>query len=263
LTLSSTTISGNSSNLAGSAIYSFSTASLRNTIVANSTGAANCAGVRVTSMGHNLDSGGSCQLNATGDMSNTDPQLGSLAGNGGPTQTHALLAGSPAIDGGDTPSCPSTDQRGVVRPQYSACDIGAFELAPAPTPTPTPAPTDTPTPTPAPTDTPTPTPVLTGAPTPTLTPTPTPAPTPTSTPTPTPTPTSGVGPAIPPPEAPTITPLTGPSGLPPTGGSPDVMSPTPGVAAAMLVAVGLLVGGVMLVASSTGPSRTGSTSTLA
>jgi hypothetical protein len=52
----------------------------------------------------------------------------SLADNGGPTLTLALVAGSPAIDGspaGD--SCLATDQRGVTRPQGAACDIGAFE----------------------------------------------------------------------------------------------------------------------------------------
>jgi trimeric autotransporter adhesin len=56
-----------------------------------------------------------------------DPKLGPLANNGGLTQTHALLLGSPAIDAASTPDCPSTDQRGVLRPQGVACDIGSFE----------------------------------------------------------------------------------------------------------------------------------------
>ena len=56
-----------------------------------------------------------------------DPKLGSLADNGGPTRTHALLAGSPAIDAASTPDCPTTDQRGVLRPQRAACDIGSYE----------------------------------------------------------------------------------------------------------------------------------------
>jgi LPXTG-site transpeptidase (sortase) family protein len=58
-----------------------------------------------------------------------DPNLGPLANNGGPTQTHALLTSptvSPAIDAGA--SCPSIDQRSVSRPQGAGCDIGAFEL---------------------------------------------------------------------------------------------------------------------------------------
>jgi hypothetical protein len=56
-----------------------------------------------------------------------DPKLGSLADNGGPTRTHALLLGSPAIDAASTPDCPTTDQRGVLRPQGAACDIGSYE----------------------------------------------------------------------------------------------------------------------------------------
>jgi CSLREA domain-containing protein len=66
-----------------------------------------------------------------------DPLLGTLSQNGGPTATHALLAGSPAIDagtsegppiaGGPPEACPPTDQRGVARPQGEAYDIGAFE----------------------------------------------------------------------------------------------------------------------------------------
>src|SRR5439155_2076164 len=47
-----------------------------------------------------------------------------------PTQTHALVPGSPAIDviPATDPACTGTDQRGVTRPQGPACDIGAFEL---------------------------------------------------------------------------------------------------------------------------------------
>ena len=57
-----------------------------------------------------------------------DPLLGPLANNGGPTQTHALLPGSPAIDAANPNSFPSTDQRGVPRPQGAGPDIGAYEL---------------------------------------------------------------------------------------------------------------------------------------
>ena len=56
-----------------------------------------------------------------------DPRIGPLADNGGPTRTHALLLGSPAIDAASTPDCPTTDQRGVPRPQGAACDIGSYE----------------------------------------------------------------------------------------------------------------------------------------
>ncbi|HET6579036.1 MAG TPA: right-handed parallel beta-helix repeat-containing protein [Gemmatimonadales bacterium] len=57
-----------------------------------------------------------------------DPRIGSLADNGGPTRTHALNVDSPARDAASTPDCPTTDQRGVLRPQGAACDIGSFEL---------------------------------------------------------------------------------------------------------------------------------------
>jgi Tol biopolymer transport system component len=53
-----------------------------------------------------------------------------LQDNGGPTLTHALKSGSPAIDAGDDSTAPNTDQRGVARPQGSASDIGAFERIP-------------------------------------------------------------------------------------------------------------------------------------
>jgi hypothetical protein len=57
-----------------------------------------------------------------------DKILAPLADNGGPTLTHALVAGSPAIDAAPTDShCPATDQRGNPRPQGGGCDIGAFE----------------------------------------------------------------------------------------------------------------------------------------
>jgi hypothetical protein len=63
----------------------------------------------VASGGHNIDSDGSRGLTAAGDMPNTDPLLGPLADNGGPTLTHALLPGSPAIDAGHAEACPETD----------------------------------------------------------------------------------------------------------------------------------------------------------
>jgi hypothetical protein len=64
------------------------------------------------------------------DLVVADAGLGPLADNGGPTLTHALLAGSPAIDAADDGICPATDQRGVTRPQGAACDVGAYEYMP-------------------------------------------------------------------------------------------------------------------------------------
>jgi predicted outer membrane repeat protein len=57
-----------------------------------------------------------------------DPLLDALADNGGPTQTMALAAGSPAIDAGVSEACPATDQRG--EPRQGECDAGAFEVQP-------------------------------------------------------------------------------------------------------------------------------------
>jgi hypothetical protein len=80
----------------------------------------------VVSGGHNLIQDDSCNP-AASDLINGNAQIGPLADNGGPTLTHALLAGSPAIDTADDALCPATDQRGVTRPQGAHCDIGAYE----------------------------------------------------------------------------------------------------------------------------------------
>jgi CSLREA domain-containing protein len=108
--------------------------SLKNTIIANGLANGspnNCGGnpvPNITSLGHNLDSGNTCGLTATGDITNTNPLLAaSLADNGGSAETLALLAGSPAINSGTCSGAPATDQRGVTRPQGSSCDIGAYE----------------------------------------------------------------------------------------------------------------------------------------
>jgi hypothetical protein len=160
---------------------------------------------RATSLGYNLssDDGGGI-LTGTGDQINTNPMLGPLQDNGGPTFTHALLPGSPAIDAGDpafTPP-PNFDQRGpgFDRVVNGRIDIGSFEVQVGSTPTPSPTPTSTPTATatasPTPTSTPTATATASPTPTPTSTPTATAtatatgtaSPTPTSTARPTPTP---------------------------------------------------------------------------
>ena len=66
-------------------------------------------------------------MRQSGDLPKFDPGLGPLADNGGPTQTHALLDDSPAINAGDAASCPLTDQRGQKRSD-GKCDIGAYEF---------------------------------------------------------------------------------------------------------------------------------------
>jgi CSLREA domain-containing protein len=106
---------------------------LQKTIVSGNAASsgAGCAGASATafgSLGANIEfPGNTCNLMPAIDKPNTDPLLGPLASNGGPTQTRLLLPGSPAIDAAGTSGCPATDQRGVTRPQGSACDIGAVE----------------------------------------------------------------------------------------------------------------------------------------
>ena len=70
--------------------------------------------VSLTSGGHNLVQDGSCS------PASSDHVVG-------PTLTHALLLGSPALDAGDDAACPATDQRGTSRPQGAHCDIGSYE----------------------------------------------------------------------------------------------------------------------------------------
>jgi uncharacterized repeat protein (TIGR01451 family)/CSLREA domain-containing protein len=112
-------------------LFNSGTASLTATIVGNSFGA-DCRTLAlpaaIASLGHNLDTDGSCGLTGNGDLSAVDPLLGPLLNNGGATLTHALLAGSPAVDAAPGEVCPASDQRGIPRPQGSECDIGAYEL---------------------------------------------------------------------------------------------------------------------------------------
>ena len=140
-TLASLTVASNSASGGGGGLLNNpgKSLALKNSIVADNSGSdsPDCAGV-ISSQGHNLLGvvGQVCALSAaTGDLLGGDPQLGELRDNGGPTPTRALLAGSPALDAGSPAqpgaagACPSTDQRGVSRPQTGRCDIGAFELA--------------------------------------------------------------------------------------------------------------------------------------
>jgi hypothetical protein len=67
------------------------------------------------------------------DQNSATPKLGGLTNNGGPTQTIALLTGSPALNKVPKSTCQAIvkkDQRGVARPQGAKCDEGAFEKKP-------------------------------------------------------------------------------------------------------------------------------------
>ena len=128
VSLTNCTIAGNSAIIGGGGIRrNGGTITLKNTIVANNT-SGNCSGT-ITSGGNNLDSANTCAFAGAGDKINSNPLLGALQDNGGPTDTLALATGSPAIDAGTATGAPATDQRGVLRPQGAAYDIGAFERA--------------------------------------------------------------------------------------------------------------------------------------
>jgi hypothetical protein len=100
--------------------------SLINTLLAaNSPGGNGSSGL--IDLGHNLSSDATCTFTNAGSLNSVDPKLGSLANNGGPTLTMALLLGSPAIDAADPATAPALDQRGVPRPVGPAADIGAYE----------------------------------------------------------------------------------------------------------------------------------------
>ncbi|PWT88229.1 MAG: hypothetical protein C5B54_10955 [Acidobacteria bacterium] len=158
VTITNSTISGNSSPNGVGAIFNNGTASIANSTISNNTASGvggiavanksggtfnmsgtivavqaagnDCAGA-INDLGYNLESGTSCGFTSVTSQQNVTAaqlNLGSLANNGGPTQTHALLAGSVAIDAGSANCGVNTDQRGLPRPVKGHCDIGAFEL---------------------------------------------------------------------------------------------------------------------------------------
>ena len=140
LTITNSTIAGNSSTREGGGIASagISIVPVRNSLLAGNTNG-NCSGF-FTDGGNNLDSGITCNFGAANNsLSSSNPLLGDLADNGGPTKTLALGSASPAINKGDDTVCNDAnsvnklDQRGVSRPQGAHCDIGAFEYVDPPT----------------------------------------------------------------------------------------------------------------------------------
>jgi hypothetical protein len=145
ITLNSSTLSGNSAAVGGGIFIVRETrTTLNNTIVANSTGGDcfNSTGGGQINASYSLIEDGLGCVNGTNSNNLTgDPLLGPLQYNGGPTQTHALLASSIAIDAGN--STLPIDQRGfsrpVEQPNYpnasggNGSDIGSFEAQAPPT----------------------------------------------------------------------------------------------------------------------------------
>jgi hypothetical protein len=128
LQITQCTIAENSSSGGGGGVSNNGAVSMVNTLISANVGG-NChLAAEIVSQGHNLDSDNTCTLtDLQTDLRNIDPRLGSLQNNGGPTRTHALNPGSPAIDGAKYLLEIAVDQRGVPRPQRKSFDIGAFE----------------------------------------------------------------------------------------------------------------------------------------
>lgn len=134
MTITNSTLAG---NYAGGVygrvggIYNWGTVTLQNTIVANSVGGDNC----FVYNGAIVDGGGNLSFpDTTCPGINGDPKLGPLQNNGGLTDTMALGAGSDAMDAAVDAICEAApvnglDQRDVIRPQGTHCDIGAYEVA--------------------------------------------------------------------------------------------------------------------------------------
>jgi hypothetical protein len=141
--ISFTTLAGNSSSVStgGIFVFLFGTVNIKNSIVANNTGG-DCSNFGSwNASGVNFTTNGTCP--GFTQVTSAQLNLGPLQDNGGPTQTHALLPGSVAIDA--APDCTdvngspdhqnavtpkaviSQDQRGISRPQGSACDVGSYE----------------------------------------------------------------------------------------------------------------------------------------
>jgi CSLREA domain-containing protein len=140
LTVTNSTISENSTYNGGAINSDYGIIVATNTILDNNLTSDDCSG-NIIDGGNNISSDDTCGFDpASNSLPNTDPLLGSLQDNGGPTFTHALSWNSPAIDAGNDAQCPATDQRGLVRPldgDYDGvlvCDIGSYEREYQPVP---------------------------------------------------------------------------------------------------------------------------------
>ena len=130
LSITHVTFSGNTAPTAASlSVAGGKVVDVRNSIFAGPSANGHCVNAITGINQHNLRqldaSGNTCGVSLAGD-----PMLGALGDNGGPTPTMALGAGSAAIDAGAAGGAPSTDQRGVARPQGAGVDIGAYEFEP-------------------------------------------------------------------------------------------------------------------------------------
>ena len=128
VTIAYCTISGNSGEVGGIAFSGGHLMMTDSLIGGNSGSSLSLGSSGAVLLSHNLFSDSPGVVLDSTNLINTDPLLGPLTDNGGPTQTMALLPGSPAIGAGTAVAGVTTDQRGVARPTV-APDIGAYQSA--------------------------------------------------------------------------------------------------------------------------------------
>ena len=127
LSLTNSTVTGNFTDygIKGISTFFFMETTFTNSLIDNDCGG---HGLYKTNGGNLESSGNTCGLvDPTDQVNILDPIIDLLADNGGPTLTHALLPGSPAINMAQNVNCPNIDQRGAFR-NDGVCDIGAFEF---------------------------------------------------------------------------------------------------------------------------------------
>ena len=127
------TFSGNSADYGGGISNDNGTPTLTNVILWDNTALSNTQAIHNTNganptLNYCVVNGGCPSGSTCNDLITTNPLLQTLADNGGFTQTMAISINSSAINTGTNTGCPTTDQRGISRPQGDRCDIGAFEL---------------------------------------------------------------------------------------------------------------------------------------
>ena len=125
------TVSGNTADGGGSGLYAVNEQAALDAILVAGNAGPECGVEGDLTGDHNLADDTTCDFNAVGDIQGVDARLAPLGNYGGPTLTHALYTGSPAINAADSDRCPSEDQRLFDRPA-GPCDIGAYEGSIAP-----------------------------------------------------------------------------------------------------------------------------------
>jgi hypothetical protein len=129
VTIQNSTIAYNHASTGGGISRTNGTYNVTNTIIAKNVGSSSspdCSGMIAVANFNIIETLAGCTISSGNNNSNVDPQLDNNLT--GAMLVHMLFAGSPAINAGTASGCPSTDQRGVARPQGTQCDIGAYEV---------------------------------------------------------------------------------------------------------------------------------------